>query len=555
MELDEIERKNEDDTLSQKGQDCVDGGSTNVTAKDNDVKTNIKDTHNKEAKSRKTSTSIECIANKLCTIARKDSLNSSNSNSCFRPSQLSCIKSPNYHISPRKRILREMEKVSLQEVSVSPKRSRAKTTDSIGSIQLKNGHISGNGSTDSVSENEAKSSLPVTSSRISSYSITSLLSHKSACKRDTASITITKPETSPHRSVHNSSNYIKRDPDLLYSNCHSQDSSGGQSADPNIVNEMRRPELPILHSNTGTTSRSSHLWNAPPQIDISSQLPSAGGCSPFLPQTLSHNSTSTVQDYSHKYRSNYLSPSHIAHHPYQIPSVSSSSSLNYIRSSQHDRSSASYSPTHISANNMPLSARHSPHKHKTEGLNHSTKITFRPHSEEPFSAKPSALDKSGLPARKAVPFEAYDQHKIDKALDLHDFSSVGKEHQSSANMEKKSTVRMETPSEFLPSSSLLNKLSAASGNKSLMVAQTQNLMSMSPIDYNNHSLISYYQQMYAAAVAYHQPMWLHHYPFPMVPVVSTAPSSPDDRQPQPERPKSIDHMRDDGKFTVFPKTS
>lgn len=68
---------------------------------------------------------------------------------------------PHQHVSPRKRILRELEKVSLEDVHI--KCSRPKTI---------------NGNTSSNNSSSTTSPMPPVSRPISSYSITSLLAHK-----------------------------------------------------------------------------------------------------------------------------------------------------------------------------------------------------------------------------------------------------------------------------------------------------------------------------------------------------------------------------------------
>ncbi|XP_062564299.1 protein hairless [Armigeres subalbatus] len=252
------------------------------------------------------------------------------------------------HVSPRKRILRELEKVSLEDSSTM-KRSRSKpgsnstvitatTATPLASVSSNgNGTSNSTGSSSSNSNSKlsngvvAPSSVPTTpvSRPISSYSITSLLGHNSTSESNSIRIkqeTNTTTSQHPYQQHQASSHYqylgkdvtspkSPSDPHLsqrYYGKKKSPSYGSQNAASPNPTTDygagysmVRSPNLSPSpeHQGHSFTRYRQHPYSIHPTVSSPSSYSSVSRCSPS-PST--NDSASSPYSGSAKYRSTYL---------------------------------------------------------------------------------------------------------------------------------------------------------------------------------------------------------------------------------------------------------
>lgn len=145
---------------------------------------------------------------------------------------------PHQHVSPRKRILRELEKVSLEDI----KCSRPKTI---------------NGNSSSITSSTTSSPMPPVSRPISSYSITSLLAHKTNNNNNNNGDNNTKNNTSNNHHHNNNNSNNNNNNNINNNNDHLSDSTASQS-------EKSSASLSQQHSPSSDSPMHPHQMRTPP---------------------------------------------------------------------------------------------------------------------------------------------------------------------------------------------------------------------------------------------------------------------------------------------------
>ncbi|XP_055585055.1 protein hairless [Uranotaenia lowii] len=264
------------------------------------------------------------------------------------------------HVSPRKRILRELEKVSLEDSSSTMKRSRGKpgsnntvvtatTATPLASVNSNGNMTSGINNSNSSNSNNGKlingssttephsSAVPTTpvSRPISSYSITSLLGHNSSNDSSSKSKQQETNSTTSHHPYHHQlpshyHQYLGKDvitspkspSDAHYryygkKKSPSYGPNAGTAASPNSASEYnttggygvsRSPDLSPSpeHQNHSFTRYRQHPYSIHPIVSSPSSYSNASRCSPS-PNT--NDSASSPYSNNAKYRSTYLTSS------------------------------------------------------------------------------------------------------------------------------------------------------------------------------------------------------------------------------------------------------
>jgi hairless len=298
-----------------------------------------------------------------------------------RMSQLSI--SNHHHVSPRKRILRELEKVSLEDITTM-KRSRAKTTvmsNSIPSVSVA-AHIkspsSRNVNGNSTSEMTSLSpSIQQSSSRpISSYSITSLLGHNSESSKNSS----------------NNNNYRKEQP--LSATAASHQHNKDYEYNRNMKSSPKSPEqIPqkmyssVAHISSGR-KRSSPIYHPHSPSPISSDQ-SVNKQSPNLSSSPEQQQQNLNKYRQHPYNYNSL------HNMMNSPSVSSPNYTipsRYSPSPNAENYSQKYRSTYLSSNSPSATYNNS-----FPGMNNSSpshQLLIKRESPIATSSSPSALSFS-----------------------------------------------------------------------------------------------------------------------------------------------------------------
>lgn len=281
-------------------------------------------------------------------------------------SRMSDAHNHQQHVSPRKRILRELEKVSLED-SQSMKRSRSKTNSSnhsygvgtpptVASRSPPNNIYSKSSAGSTVSNGNSTtngSHLPAPivqqpSRPISSYSITSLLGHNSS------SSSSSNPSTFPQIS----SSISAQTPHPTESDYHRKTPSSPKSPAPNMHNHHHSFQ-PHSQAHSKPSSQAQHQ---PQPISAFSSAPrkkaSPSSClSPVISQNFARSpSLNSPINYGGRSRSPDLSPSpeqiysRYRQAPYSIPSTTASSPNSshyhhpYLTASRSSPSSGALSP-------------------------------------------------------------------------------------------------------------------------------------------------------------------------------------------------------------------
>lgn len=512
-------------------------------------------------------------------------------------SRLNHIKtSYQQHVSPRKRILREFEKVSLEDPQTTQKRSRAKTGVSSSISSVFDGHAYGsksslnllpgrpvspqstansraypifsqkisNGSNNNQTldthtvTSSGTSSIPVllsqqhkatsscsplsttaaplaSQSRISSYSITSLLGHESSSstsftsnnhiKKETNSIVTSFVDTAPVSPPSTDSRYSSACTPSS-SNKKRSPSYGTPSPLNNVANNlhgleyytmMRSPDLSPspehqIHPSAFPRYRSPSTYSIIHGSSSSPQSYSAG-----LTPIRSSPSPSNSDSYNPKYKTSYLSESP-NHHPYAA--VSPSHRYSPIPGYQSRKSphvmnkSAMHSPTRV-----PTTSRHS-----TTGT---TSPSLSPTIEEPSQIQKEVLPSPGvrnLPKKTAALRQQFQQNNAPSppSGSINQVSVRGqmlqkeREKEHELVMKQREAERRAYSSVMHPGIPGLETLGSLPIHGSHPAAASSMYPYMFPPgaaphnSYLNSSLSSYYQQVYAAAAAYRNPLWMHY---------------------------------------------
>jgi hairless len=254
-----------------------------------------------------------------------------------RMSQLSI--SNHHHVSPRKRFLRELEKVSLEDKAM--KRSRAKTSTTIScsmatihssaNIKSPGGrHTNGNSTVAAETISLSPSVQHTNNSRpISSYSITSLLGHNSDSSTNKNG---RKEETSPLSASHQHKDFeqnrnMKSSPEQISQKMFS-------SVVAMSAGNSRKRASPIYHPHSPSpisseqSKQSSNLSSSPEQHQhqqqhnmnkyrqhpyiynpLHSMMGSPSVSSPNYTINPRYSPSPNAENYSQKFRSNYLTSS------------------------------------------------------------------------------------------------------------------------------------------------------------------------------------------------------------------------------------------------------
>lgn len=571
------------------------GNSITSTSKD-DSNVPGDETVNEKEKKEILNTSKKRVEKKLDNILKRlmDKLDSG-------LSRLNHIKSSHHqHVSPRKRILREFEKVSLEDTQTIQKRSRAKTIGATGinsslnsaqtsktvlvgrpnspqstaNLPMHNAHShrASNGSnhqdtTHTVSAS-GTSSIPIAvssantnspsntqQSRISSYSITSLLgyntdsSSNNNCKKDTNSkITsfvdsarslAVKSPSSPTDSRYSSSytpsnSNKKRSP--TYGTPSPHNSSASNQHNLEYYNMMRSPDLspsPEHQLHPFPRYRSPSAFN----MMMSSSSPLHSNLTPTSSSIRSSPSPSNSDNYNSKYRSNYLSGS--PSHPYSAvsPSHRHSPIPGYQnRKSPHiiNKSAAMQSPTRYTGNNNG-----GPSTSRSSQGNKSPSIspTVEEHQLMPKEVVPSPGVRN-LPKKTAALRQQFNQQQNTSPPISSSHGSTSTTPTSSLTVREQLMLKEREKEheqirrEVERSKSLQQQMHANMSSMEALdpfirsslhsLAPPQHSPAMYPYMYppagipthppSNPYLSSYYQQVYAAAAAaaYRNPLWMHY---------------------------------------------
>lgn len=290
------------------------------------------------------------------------------------------------HVSPRKRILRELEKVSLEDLSTM-KKSRAKSianssnissthSQAIGTasqsisfphpntpiLNLHKSNGEGAGGSGRTSDNHTSVISQPVSRPISSYSITSLLSHNNQVKQDTATSHSQKEASSTDPSQLRAMLTSPKSPEYLTQKQYITSTSFDRKKSPNS----------LRNSNVSPkTSSSVYTHRSPSVLESTAQLNSYGlvrspGLSPSLEQ----------QQNMYRYRSHYG-----GHHSTVTSTNSSSPNFHPYMSS-----SSRCSPSAISPSSDTLNSRYrsgfllgSPN-HQNYSNNNSSPSSYSRHS-------------------------------------------------------------------------------------------------------------------------------------------------------------------------------
>lgn len=587
----------------EENQDCVDGSSkmeTEVASENNRVECTVKI---KEQKPTETldikDEKMECnIANallsnvkihkerekKLVAIIKKLTDRANSGLSRFYHIRTSHQQ----HVSPRKRILREFEKVSLDDIQAIQKRSRAKTgvlttlssvydgqdnrsslvslpersispestanpqfdkkiiNDSNNKSQLLDTHTITSSGTSSIpvllfpQHKPNSSCFPLTTSavplvsqsRISSYSITSLLGHESSSSTSFAANNHIKNENSRvNLSVDTTSSQVSPpSTDSLYSSACTPSSSNKKRSPSystpsplnNVANSLhgleyyaviRSPDLSPspehqIHPSGFPRYRSPSTYNMVHASSSSPQSYSAG-----LTPIRSSPSPSNSESYTTKFKSSYLSESP-NHHPYATVSPSHR-----------------YSPKNGYQNrNSPLmlskATIHSPTRALTTSRQSATSNTspnLSPTIEEPVKMNKEALSLPGvrnLPKKTAVLRQQFQQSNATSPTGGSFNSMGGKGHslQKEREKEQNEAEYRAYPSVVHSGMPGIESLGPVHLHGSYPAATASMYQYMFPPgaaphnSYLNSPLSSYYQQVYAAAAVYRNPLNWMHYP-------------------------------------------
>lgn len=236
-------------------------------------------------------------------------------------------QSPHQHVSPRKRILRELEKVTLEDT----KRSRPKSVTTNGTSNIthppQSSNVTANGSLTKNNENKApqppaSSSSSSSSSRpISSYSITSLLAHNTSSSSTSSS-------NSSSNTPHN---------DSLTTSLHHQSYGRLQHSPPKSPGQKRKS--PHMQSPIQSPSPEHHAFHKYRPMTTTptsqAQMPPASSSSP--------------------YNSSYHSPSYMRGSPSPSDALNSRLRTNYQHSPSHHYGGTSSPSSNYNARDSSLS--------------------------------------------------------------------------------------------------------------------------------------------------------------------------------------------------------
>lgn len=289
------------------------------------------------------------------------------------------------HVSPRKRILRELEKVSLEDLSTM-KKSRAKSIASSSNISITHSQAIGTASQSisfphpntsilnlhksngegaggaRASDNHTSVISQPVSRPISSYSITSLLSHNNQVKQDTPTSHSQKETLSTDPSQLRAMLTSPKSPEYLSQKQYITSTSFDRKKSPNS----------LRNSNVSPkTSSSVYTHRSPSVLESTAQLNSYGlvrspGLSPSLEQ----------QQNMYRYRSHYG-----GHHSTVTSTNSSSPNFHPYMSSSSRCSPSAISPSSDTLNNRYRSGflLGSPN-HQNYSNNNSSPSSFSRHS-------------------------------------------------------------------------------------------------------------------------------------------------------------------------------
>lgn len=442
-----------------------------------------------------------------------------------------------HHVSPRKRILRELEKVTIDDSFATMKKSRAKASE-LSSSETFRKTPSKIESSVVLKRQDGVESVPcnkvATKSRISSYSITSLLSYDGSYKKDnlltsqTNSIKVSEASVESPLPKHDASTILGFKEKSQIDSCNFNDHQleFTRPTETNIRNDQQQCVLDINKMNSETNRH--HLMH-----------PLASNSYNFSQLTTDH---STFSNYFQKYPSNYLSTSN-THHPYQSNSTQSFTSLNLKDRNPLCKSLISKSEPFYQAKTNHLASDQTFSKViDTSSLYGSPKTTT-------FQFQP---ENTTFSFRKHLTFDNKNQNVLDKL----EYNTTQKKKSSKDNLfqvqyatkeDIETAVRADTSKKAYTGSLELNHSTNAS-----------NTVVMPSPEYGNSTLASYYQQMYAAAahaaaVAYHHPLWFH-YPVHINPT-STIKTFPTSESPSYEKDlKSSENFiieeSTDGKYSL-----
>lgn len=450
----------------------------------NENKVEIQKKQNRNGNNKEARPSIDMVVKKLFENANKiknSILSSKSTHDTFHS-----------FVSPRKRILKELEKVSLEDIASMSKRSRAKGSISSDTFPAKSSlspakdfRLSPLSSSKQqeptttrkdasdynlTTKNSSESTTTTSNSRISSYSITSLLSHNCGYKKE-----------SPSTSQYNLTKYTKP-----YGSIPS--ALGDSMQMPSSENSKVQQNLSSFSPQNYTKVASSFDDQLTTEAQQRVYSNSLGARVPNNSQPVFLTSDSFIsRDYFTKYR-NDLS-ANLLHNPYQIPS--SSLTDIYFKQPSEKLLASPYTLPHNGRNSFSLRNNYGNISQLEESnlyyISNNKKNTFQNNS----SVSGSPIRSNATPHRDDTRCEKSNYIKLQKDLD----ASPKDNNKLNCNDRHEKGITN-------PYIKFHHKDTPMGENTSLS-------------EYADPAIASYYQQMYATAAAqaaahYHQALWFNY---------------------------------------------
>lgn len=369
------------------------------------------------------------------------------------------------YISPRKRILKELEKVSLEDIATLSKRSRAKKPVPLAIPSNKIDLSSTSSSTPSISFHnnltKSSSSFPndsfksTSSSRISSYSINSLLNHDSRSIRE--------PSSTSQNNLTKHNSFSGNNSEKIASNVNVK------------ASEMHTAQRDTYsHMQASSSFVTADTTDKPQRLIVTNS-----GAKPlhtFQTSRLTSNNEPILNEFSYKYHSdNVLSDFKPHHHQ----------TLTHMFSLSPSRENTMFPYSTVEEEKNSLAIRNECRRMSQVEDYSVSKNTFQANATETPGKLTMSMQRGLLPeqlhyTKYEKGFECQGQDKINFLNKSHQFTQLGIQERSN----------------------FLDKISAS---------KVQPATFFSSSDYSNQNIATYYQQIYAAAAArYHHSVWFQY---------------------------------------------